>query len=127
MVRVMRCGLCTLPMWFRPRCFTMGPTLGVWYHRRMLTTVVAYLNSQGGLCLHRLNRLAQQVLLLAQDRFLSLRVIYIPENMNVGAVLLSRQEVSHRDWKLHPDVLSQIWVRFYESEVDLFASQETAQ
>ncbi len=47
--------------------------------------------------------------------------------MNVGADLLSRQAVTHGEWKLHPEVVSQIWERFYEAEVDLFASQETAQ
>lgn len=45
--------------------------------------------------------------------------------MNVGADLVSRQEVIHGDWKLHPDVVNQIWERFYEAEVDLFASKET--
>ncbi len=52
---------------------------------------------------------------------------YIPGHMNVGADLLSRQAVTHGEWKLHPEVVSQIWERFYEAEVDLFASQETAQ
>ncbi len=89
--------------------------------------VFSYINHQGGLRSHRLNRLAQQVLLWAQDKFLSLRAIYIPGHMNVGADLLSRQAVTHGEWKLHPEVVSQIWERFYEAEVDLFASQETAQ
>ncbi len=48
-------------------------------------------------------------------------------HMNVGANLLSRQAVTHRKWKLHPEVVSQIWERFYETVVDLFAWQETAQ
>ncbi len=91
------------------------------------TAVVSYINHQGGLRSRRLNRLAQQVLLWAQDKFLSLRAIYIPGHMNVGADLLSRQAVTHGEWKLHPEVVSQIWERFYEAEVDLFASQETAQ
>ncbi len=38
----------------------------------------------------------------AQDKFLSLRAIYIPGHMNVGADLLSRQAVTHGEWKLHP-------------------------
>ncbi len=91
------------------------------------TAVVSYINHQGGLRSRRLNRLAQQVLLRAQDKFLSLRAIYIPGHTNVGADLLSRQAVTHGEWKLHPEVVSQIWERFYEAEVDLFASQETAQ
>ncbi len=91
------------------------------------TSVVSYINRQGGRRSRRLNRLAQQVLLWAQDKFLSLRAIYIPGHMNVGADLLPRQAVTHGEWKLHPEVVSQIWKRFYEAEVDLFASQETAQ
>ncbi len=83
--------------------------------------------STGRTAFARLNRLAQQVLLWAQDKFLSLRAIYIPGHMNVGADLLSRQAVTHGEWKLLPEVVSQIWERFYETEVDLFASQETAQ
>ncbi len=52
------------------------------------TAVVSYINHQGGLRSHRLNRLAQQVLLWAEDKFLFLRAIYIPGHMNVGADLL---------------------------------------
>lgn len=89
--------------------------------------VITYINRQGGRHLCRLNKLAQQLLLWSQDKFLSLRMIYIPGSMNVGTDLLSRWEVTHRDWKLQPDVVSQIWERFYEADVDLFASQETVQ
>ncbi len=64
------------------------------------TAVVSYINHQGRLRSRRLNRLAQQVLLWAQDKFLSLRAIYIPGHMNVGADLLSRQAVTHGEWKL---------------------------
>ncbi|KAL0202971.1 hypothetical protein M9458_000989 [Cirrhinus mrigala] len=91
------------------------------------TAVVSYINRQGGLWSRRLNRLVQQILLWAQDKFLSLRAIYIPGHMNMGADFLSRQAVTHGEWKLHPEVVSHIWERFYEAEVDLFASQETAQ
>ncbi len=66
--------------------------------------VLVRLNHQGGLRSRRLNRLAQQVLLWAQDKFLSLRAIYIPGHMNVGADLLSRQAVRHGEWKLHPEI-----------------------
>lgn len=31
------------------------------------------------------------------------------------------------EWKFHPEVVKQIWSKFYEAEVNLFASQETAQ
>ncbi|XDV43699.1 hypothetical protein PO909_012133 [Leuciscus waleckii] len=41
-------------------------------------------------------------------KFLSLRAIYIPGSTNVGADLLSRREVTHWDWKLHPNVMGKI-------------------
>ncbi len=66
--------------------------------------VLVRINHQGGLRSRRLNRLPQQVLLWAQDKFLSLRAIYIPGHMNVGADLLSRQAVRHGEWKLHPEI-----------------------
>ncbi len=68
------------------------------------TAVVSYINHQGGLRSCRLNRPAQQVLLQAQDKFLSIRAIYIPGHMNVGADWLSRQAVKHGEWKLHPEI-----------------------
>ncbi len=47
--------------------------------------------------------------------------------MNVRANLLARQAVTHGEWKLHPEIVNQIWKIFYEAEMNLFTSQETAQ
>ncbi len=69
------------------------------------TALVSYINHQGRLRSRCLNRLAQQVLLWAQGKFLSLRAIYIPEHMNVRANLLARQAVTHGEWKLHPEIV----------------------
>jgi len=52
---------------------------------------VAYIDRQGGLHSCGLKRLAQQILFWAQNKFLSLRVIYIPGHINVGEDLQSRQ------------------------------------
>lgn len=62
----------------------------------------------------------------AEDKFLSLRAIYIPAHMNVEADSLSRHAVTHEEWKLNPEIAKQIWEKFYEAEVDLFALQGTA-
>ncbi|KAI2644567.1 Transposon Ty3-G Gag-Pol polyprotein [Labeo rohita] len=91
------------------------------------TVAVSYLNHQGGLRSRNLNRIARQIFLWAQDKFLSLRAVYIPGQWNVGADLLSRQTLPTVEWKLHPEIVKQIWTRFYKAEVDLFASQQTAQ
>lgn len=61
-------------------------------------------------------------MLWAQYKFLSLRVIYIKGHMNVGAELLSRQAVMHREWKLQPEIVRQIWEKFYKAEADIIAS-----
>lgn len=73
------------------------------------TATVSYLSHQGGRRSRNLNKIARQIFLWAQDKFLSLRTVYIPENLYVGADLLSRQTLSTGDWKPHPDIVSQIW------------------
>ncbi len=55
------------------------------------TSVVSYINRQGGL----LYRLAHQILLWAQGKLLSLRAVYIPGHLNQGADILSRQGLRH--------------------------------
>ncbi len=67
----------------------------LWGHHVLVrtdnTSVVSYINRQGGLRLRPLYRLARRILLWAQGKLLSLRVVYIPGNLNQGADILSRQ------------------------------------
>ncbi len=49
------------------------------------TAVVSYINHQGGLRSRHLYRLAHQILVWAQGKLLSLRAVYIPGHLNVGA------------------------------------------
>lgn len=65
------------------------------------TAAVSYINHQGGLHSLRLNRLAQQIFIWVQDKFLPQRAICIPGHLNVGANLLSRQRISMGEWKLY--------------------------
>ncbi len=44
-----------------------------------------------------------------------------------GADILSRQGPRPGEWMLHPKVVKQIWRVFGQAQVDLFATQETAQ
>ena len=90
-------------------------------------SAVSYINYQGGLCSRNLNRIARQIFLWAQEKFLSLRAVYISGHLNVGADLLFRQKLPIGEWKLHPEVVKQIWTRFYEVVLDLFASYQKAQ
>ncbi len=55
------------------------------------TSVVSYINRQGGLRSRPLYRLAHQILLWSQGKLLSLRAVYIPGYLNQGADILTRQ------------------------------------
>lgn len=89
------------------------------------TSVVSYLNRQGGLRSRPLCKLAHQILLWSLGKLLSLRAVYIPGAQNVGADTLSRQRLRPGEWRLHPEVVEQIWRVYGQAEVDLFASQHT--
>ncbi len=91
------------------------------------TAAVSYINHQGGLRSRPLYKLAHQILLWSQDKFLSLRTLYIPGYLNVGADVLSRQGPRPGEWMLHPEVVKQIWRMFYQAEMDLFATRVNAQ
>ncbi len=91
------------------------------------SAVVSYINQQGGLRSHPLYRLAHQILVWSQGKLLSLRAVYIPGHLNVGADILSRQGPRPREWMLHAEVGTQIWSVFGQAQVDLFATRETSQ
>ncbi len=55
------------------------------------TSVVSYLNHQGGLRSRPHCKLACQILLWSQGKLLSLRAAYIPGTHNIGADILSRR------------------------------------
>ncbi|KAI2644940.1 Transposon Ty3-G Gag-Pol polyprotein [Labeo rohita] len=89
--------------------------------------VVYYINHQGGLRSRPLYKLAHQILVWSQDKLLSLKAVYIPGHLNMGADILSRQGPRPGEWMLHPEVVKQIWRVFGQAQVDLFATQENAQ
>jgi len=90
------------------------------------TSVVSYINHQGGLRSCPLCKLACQILLWSQGKLLSLRATYIPGVHNIGADILSRQGLRPGEWRLHPEVVELIWKKFGQAQVDLFASRETS-
>ncbi|KAI2655577.1 Transposon Ty3-G Gag-Pol polyprotein [Labeo rohita] len=55
------------------------------------TAVVSYINHQGGLRSRPLYKLAHQILVWSRGKLLSLRAVYLPGYLNVGADILSRQ------------------------------------
>ncbi|XP_066524828.1 uncharacterized protein [Hoplias malabaricus] len=90
------------------------------------TTVVSYINRQGGTRSLPLLKLSQTLLLWSSLHLLSLRATHIPGHLNLGADLLSRGGPSAREWRISPLVAMQIWDRFGRANVDLFASRENA-
>ncbi|XP_049331019.1 uncharacterized protein LOC125799099 [Astyanax mexicanus] len=91
------------------------------------TTVVAYINKQGGLRSLQLHRLAHRLIIWSNANLLSLRATHVPGVSNRGADLLSRGHPRYGEWKLHPDVVNMVWKRYGLPAVDLFASRENAQ
>ncbi|KAI2647353.1 ORF V: Enzymatic polyprotein [Labeo rohita] len=91
------------------------------------TSVVSYINHQGGLRSRPLYKLAHQILVWSQGKLLSLRAVYVPGHLNLGADILSRQGPRPGEWMLHPEVVKQIWRVFGPAQVDLFATRENTQ
>ncbi len=99
---------------------TKSPCVGM--HRPM---VVSYINHQGGLCSCPLYKLAHQILGWSQEKFLSLRAVYISGYLNIGADNLPRQGPRPGEWSLHTDVVEQILIVFDQAQVNLFATRQT--
>ena len=87
------------------------------------TTVVSYINKQGGTRSLPLLKLSHSLLLWCSAHFLSLRATHVPGHLNLGPHLPSRGGPLVREWRLHLLVVAQIWDRFGRAEVDLFASR----
>lgn len=90
------------------------------------TTVVAYINRQGGLRSLSIYRLTRCLLFWAQNELLSLKVVHVPGSLNQCADMLSRGNVAPGEWTLHSHTVQEIWSVFRKAEVDLFASEESS-
>ena len=89
------------------------------------TVAVAYVNREGGLGSPHLCRLARTMWEWAHHQFKSLRAMYVPGLTNVVADQLSRRGTLTGEWRLHPQVVEEIWNRFGTAVANLFASRET--
>ncbi|KAL7864410.1 hypothetical protein AOLI_G00158300 [Acnodon oligacanthus] len=106
-----------------PRALTVhGPQLKL----PVLSSRWCHINRQGGTHSLQLHRLTRKLLLWCGMRFLSLRATHVPGVLNRGADLLSRGNPLYGDWRLHPQVVTQLWQRYGQAAVDLFASRENA-
>ena len=86
----------------------------------------AYLNRMGGRIPY-LCRVTERIHQFAFDRRITLSAEWIPGVDNKLADRLSRIQNNYSDKMLHPDLFSLIQTRFGKVQVDLFASEQTAQ
>ncbi|XP_045927397.1 uncharacterized protein LOC123984519 [Micropterus dolomieu] len=86
-----------------------------------------------GLCLRLMGLMATTVqivplalLYMTHHRFCSLRAVHVPGPLNSAADIMSRGGPHPGEWRLHPQVVEEIWHRFGRAEADLFACGESA-
>ena len=87
------------------------------------STVVAYINKQGGTHSVEMCTLLWRIMTWCHHFHITLKVRYIPGCLNVMADLLSRSnQVQSTEWSLHPQVFKQICQRWFTPHVDLFTT-----
>ena len=87
------------------------------------STVVAYINKQGGTHLAEMCALLWKIMTWCHDYKITLRARHIPGCLNVMANQLSRSnQVQSKEWSLHPQVFKQICLKWFTRHVDLFAT-----
>ena len=91
------------------------------------TSVVSYVNRQGGVRSRNLCRLTERLFVWAYRSLRSLRAAHVPGHLNVGPDRLSRDNIPPGEWSLHPQTVQFLWRLFGRAEIDLFASKDNAQ
>ena len=88
------------------------------------TTVVAYINKEGGMKSGSLCALLWRILSWCTRQQVTLRARHIPGRLNVIADKLSRLgQTIQTEWSLHPEVFQAICSRWHQPQVDLFATK----
>ena len=87
------------------------------------STVVSYINKQGGTRSHSLLRLTVELLLWLEAQDIVVRARHIPGCLNVIADHLSRpNQPIPTEWSLHPEIVKRIFRVWGTPEVDMFAT-----
>ena len=87
------------------------------------STVVAYINKQGGTHSAEMCALLWKIMTWCHHYHIILKARHIPGCLNVMADLLSRSnQVQSTEWSLHPQVFQQICQKWLTPHVDLFAT-----
>ena len=88
------------------------------------TTVVAYINKEGGMKSGSLCALLWRILSWCTRQQVTLRACHIPGRLNVIADKLSRLgQTIQTEWSLHPEVFQAICSRWHQPQVDLFSTR----
>ena len=93
------------------------------------STVVAYINKEGGTRSLPLCRLAWEIFQWAIEYGVDLRVAHIPGKRNMIADNLSRGRKGPKltEWVLEKGVVKEIFLTFREPNIDLLATHESKQ
>ena len=88
------------------------------------STVVAYINKQGGTHSAEMCALLWKIMTWCHHYQITLKARHIPGFLNVMADLLSRSnQVQSTEWSPHPQVFKQICLKWFTPHVDLFATR----
>ena len=88
------------------------------------TTVVAYINKEGGMKSGPLCALLWRILTWCTRNQVTLKARHIPGRLNVIADKLSRLgQTIQTEWSLNPEIFRAIWNRWHTPQVDLFATR----
>ena len=88
------------------------------------TTVVSYINKEGGMRSGPLCALLWRILTWCFQRQVTHKARHIPGHLNVIADKLSRLgQTIQTEWSLLPEVFHQICIRWHRPQIDLFATR----
>ena len=89
-------------------------------------TATAHLSKEGGTRSTHLNKLTMEILLFCKNHGVVLTPAYLPGIANLGADALSRGKETS-EWFINPIVTRRMFRRFGHPQIDLFASNRSAQ
>jgi hypothetical protein len=102
------------------------------FHRRVViicgdnSTCLSYLKNQGGTKSIILSLKAEQILLWAQARQITIETKFVPGKLNVLADQLSRShQLLHTEWTIAHQALEPLWQLWGKPMIDLFATKYT--
>ena len=86
------------------------------------STVVAYINKQGGTHSAEMCALLWKIMTWCHHYHITLKARHIPGCLNVMADLSRSNQVQSTEWSLHPQVFKEICRKWFTPHVDLFAT-----